>query len=182
MVRAPNAAGLTLVELLVALAVTAALLAALASTVATTLATWRRATTAVAATDELLAALDQIARDVRVAGYDPARRGHPALVTAARRRIVLAADLDGDGRIDRRSRERVTYRRSRRGDLLRVLGRQAMPIASHLAPRGLEFTFRDRHDAPVDPGDDPERIRTVTAILTTRDAGRVVGGARLLNR
>ncbi len=191
--RAVPLSGLTLVELLIGLAMTSIMLGALTSLVTVTLGTWRRSIAAAEAADEALAALDQITRDIRVAGYDPRQQGLPGLVKATTRRIAMAADLDADGRVDSRSKELIAYRRSRRGDLVRVVGRQAMPLLSGLAVDGLEFTYRDDQARRVDPRRHgaQNKISLVGVTLATRAAldgsqdraaTRVTGGARILSR
>jgi Tfp pilus assembly protein PilW len=187
---ARSAAGLTLVELLVGLGLVLAAAAILATLARTTLGAWRRAAAHAAATDEALGALEHLTRDLRVAGYDPLGRGVGGLVNAAADRVTITADLDGDGRIDARSAEHVAYQRARgSGDLLRVVGRQALPILSALAPDGLTLTYRDAEGGLVDAGrpEGARAVRTVAVALATRAAPprpavRVAGGARLLNR
>ena len=180
--------GLTLVELLVGLALTSVMLGAIASLVTATLATWRGAIAVTEATDDALAALDQITRDIRVAGYDPRQRDLPGLVDATPRRLSLAADLNADGTIDSRSKELIAYRRSRRGDLLRVVGRQAMPLLSGLAADGLQLAYLNAQARPIDPRRRGalQDIRLVTVTLVTRASegrasARVTGGARMLS-
>lgn len=183
-----EAGGLTLVELLIGLAMTSILLGALASLVTSTLALWQRSITVTEATDEAFAALDQITRDIRMAGYDPRQQDLTGLVAATPRRITLAADLDADGRIDQRSKELITYRQTPSGNLLRVVGRQAMPLLSGLTSDGLQFRFLDDQMEPIDPRhrDELDETRLISIALATRRgpdraAARIVGGARLLN-
>jgi len=191
--RARPRLGLTLVELLIGLALTSIMLGALASLVTVSLATWRRTLAVTDTTDEALAALDQITRDIRVAGYDPRRRDLRGVVRATPSRIALAADLDADGKINRRSKELITYRRSSGGDLMRVVGRQAMPMLSDLAADGLRLAYLDDQAQPINPRRRGalKDIRLVTVTLATsavrkgersRAAIRVTGGARILNR
>lgn len=187
------AGGLTLVELLIGLAMTSIMLGALASLVTVTLTTWRRSIAVTEMTDDALATLDQITRDIRVAGYDPRQRNITGLVAATPDRIALAADLDGNGKIDRRSKELITYRRTRSGSLLRVVGRQAMPLLSGLDADGLQFEYLDKQARPIDPRKHGalNDIRLVTVTLAARvgrndgpdrASTRVAGGARLLSR
>jgi Tfp pilus assembly protein PilW len=186
--RAP--AGLTLVELLVGLAIALVVVGALAALAQTTLGTWRRTHAATTATEEALSALDQMVRDLRQAGYDPRRRAAAGLGPFAADQVTLTADLDGDGRIDTRSREHVSYRRAgRSGDLIRVLGRQAMPLLTGLAADGLRLAYYDAAGAEIAPGDAgaADAVRVVVVTLVTRPtegraAVRVTGGARLLSR
>jgi Tfp pilus assembly protein PilW len=182
--------GTTIVELLAGVTLGLLVLAATAALLIAGLAAWERAGARAEAVAAAAAALDQIARDVRVAGYDPRAAGVAGIVAAGPARLELAADLDGDGAIDAGSEERVGYRRATSSaSLLRVVGAQAMPILSDLTSDGFRLRYFDGDGGELDPGD-PDAlaaVRLVTIDLATRSGPgappvRAGGGARLLNR
>ena len=182
--------GMTLVELLVGLVLGLCGAAAMTALLRGGAAAWERAGAHAEAASEVAGALDQLTRDLRVAGYDPAAAGFPALPVTAIDRVELASDLDGDGTIDPDSEERVGYRWSAAsGSLLRVVGRQSLPLLSDVAPSGFRLAYRDAAGAGLDPADPATAgaTRVVTVELATRTLGaqppvRVSGGARLVNR
>jgi Tfp pilus assembly protein PilW len=188
--RSNAAAGLTLVEMLVGIAIAMLACAALATLARSTLTAWRNAGAHAEAVGEALAALDHLTRDLRGGGYDPLAHGGVGLTAIAADEVTITADLDGDGSVDETSAEHVTYRRAESSDdLLRVVGRQAMPILGGLAPGGLRLQYHDAEGHALDPAGagSAAAARTVAIELATRatvsrPAVQVVGGARLLNR
>ena len=183
-------AGLTLVELMVATALGLLTMAAFTALLTTLLAARARAAESA---DTMLAAagaLDQIVRDVRLAGYDPAGRGIVAISGASATTVVLAADLDGSGDVDPASEEQITYRTAGGGDTLqRVVGQQSLPLLSDLAPDGLRFGYLDLDGVELDPRAPgaSAAVRAVTIELglratATHAALRLRGAGRLLNR
>jgi Tfp pilus assembly protein PilW len=188
MTRAPT--GVTLIEVLIGLVLGLGALAALTALVSGSLAARARAGAGAEALAATASAIDQIVRDVRLAGYDPLERGLAGMVAAAPASLVLQADLDGDGTIDGSSEERVTYRSSTAtGSLLRIVGTQTMPLLSNLAPGGFRLRYFDASGSELDPATPAatDAIRAVTVDLQTLPNGtipgvRMGGGARLLNR
>jgi len=183
-------AGLTVVELLLGLALGAVTLAAMVALSSASVAALQRATAGAETTTAVAGALDQMTRDIRLAGYDPRSRGIAAILDAGAALLETAADLDGDGAIDLDSEEHVTYRPSPSGDTLqRIVGRQSLPILSDLAPDGLRLRYFDTTGAEIDPATAgaTATIRFVAIELRTRaraahPAVALAGGARLLNR
>lgn len=182
--------GLSLVEVLIGLALGATALAALGGLLAASAAARTRAGARAEGLAAAAAAVDQITRDVRVAGHDPRRRGVHGILEATSTSLALEADLDGDGGVDPHSEEHVGYRLSAAGESLsRVVGAQAMPIVSELAPNGFLLRYFDATGAELDPArpQSADAVRLVTVDLAVRPAGtretlHVLGGARLLNR
>jgi hypothetical protein len=181
-------AGLTAIELMVGLGVAlvglAGASALLQGAQAALVRAGRHAELARAAAD----AVDQVARDVRTAGWDPERVGVAGLAAAESARLVLHADLDGDGAIDASSAEVVTWRRAAAGTLQRMLGAQTLPMVSHVPAGGFVLAYRDADGTELDPAapDTAVRARVVTVGVTARDPTTrwtvtVTGGARLLN-
>lgn len=188
---ADGANGATLVELIVGTALGLLVMLGLTSLLSVTLAARARAADRCEATTALAGAIDQITRDVRLAGFDPEARGVTALAGASATSIVIAADLDGNGSIDTASEEQVGYRLSGSGGdtLQRTVGRQSLPLLSELAVGGFRLRYLDGDGAELDPGapDALAGVRAVTvelALHATRAHGalRMKGGARLLNR
>jgi prepilin-type N-terminal cleavage/methylation domain-containing protein len=186
----PRDHGFTLLELLIGLALALVTLGAAAALCATSVKAWQQVSARGRALAAVTEALDAVARDVRLAGYDPRRRGIAGIAAADPSSITLTADLDADGTIDRRSEERVAYRRSpSSGGLLRVVGRQSMVMLPDVPPGGFHLRYFDARGAELDP----RRARTAVETrwigieIATREAGssttvHVASGARLLNR
>jgi Tfp pilus assembly protein PilW len=133
-----------LVGTLLALAVLSVLTAAIATGARLLLACGARGE----AEDTAQLALEALAFDVRRAGYDPAAGGVVAVREANADRLVLAADLDGDGAVDDASEEAVAYvcaLGARR--LSRLVGRQSLPLADGVL--GCSFRYLDRAGAAI---------------------------------
>jgi hypothetical protein len=153
-------------------------------------AAWERAGARAEMAVEVAGAVDQLTRDLRIAGYDPQAVGFAGLPLTASDRLELAADLDGNGAIDPDSEEHIGYRWSAAsGSLLRVVGRQALPILSDVASGGFRLAYFDRDGARLDPADPATgaATRVVTVELATvaddrHGAVRVSGGTHLVNR
>jgi Tfp pilus assembly protein PilW len=183
-----HARGLTVVELLVGLGLALAALAGASALLEATRAALHRAGRRAELARAVGDAVDQLARDVRVAGYDPRATGIVALATAAPSQLVLHADLDGDGTIDSASAEVIGWRLTGAGTLQRALGAQTMPIVSHVPAGGFALRYLDGDGAALDPTspETPRRARVIAVELTARDpstghAVSVAGGARVLN-
>ena len=110
MTAATEMRGLTLVELLVGMLVGLVAAAALTAVLRAGVAASIRAGTDAETAIEAAAALDQLVRELRVAGYDPTGSGVAPFVTTAADHVEIDADLDGSGTLDATSEEHVTYR------------------------------------------------------------------------
>jgi Tfp pilus assembly protein PilW len=182
--------GFTLLELLLGLTLGLGALAALTALLSASLAARTRAGQGCETLAATAAAIEEIARDVRLAGYDPQARGIGGIVAADAASLVLETDLDGDGAINASSEEHVAYRGSAgTASLLRVVGAQSMPLLSDVSPTGLTFRYRDASGATVDPTlpGALAAIRAVTIEIATLPnrtlpGVRLSGGARVLNR
>ncbi len=137
--HAGAAAGLALVELVVAAALGGLVAIAALSLLATHGRIARKAQAALERVDEAAWAMAVLSRDIELAGADPARAGVSALVAARPGGLVLASDRDGDGRIDRTSRERLAIEEGGDGRLIRSVGRQRMALLAGL--RAVRFRF-----------------------------------------
>jgi len=182
-------AGMTLIELLVGVALSLGAIVATGALLSSGAAARARAATGAEAFVEVAEAVDQLVRDVRIAGYDPTTRANAGLTHAGATLIELTADLDANGSIELDSAEHITYRPSVAGDSLqRVVGSQSMPIVSNLAPGGFRLRYFDASGTEIDPTlpEATASIRFVTCDLATSPVRplpgvRLSGGARLLN-
>ncbi len=133
------------------------------------------------------AAMDLMARDIRGAGYDPKNSGLTPIPSASASSIQVRADLDADGGTGGTS-EDVTY-----GEVVdpddatkRCLTRQGQPIVYNVDPGSLQFNygFADGgtgipDDTDTDDTNDLDDIRRVSIRLAVQtekpdpDTGRV---------
>jgi len=181
---------MTLVELLVGMGLALAGAAALTAVLRAGTAAWARAGARAAVAAEVGAAVDQVTRDLRVAGYDPTAAGFVPLSVTAADRVEIAADLDGNGAIDPDSEERIGYRVTTSStSLQRVVGRQTLPILSDVGAGGFRLAYFDRDGVRLDPANaaTATATRVVTVELTTiasrgQPAVTASGGVRLVNR
>ncbi len=183
-------AGLTLVELMIGTALAMATLATFTALLTSILAARARAAEAAEAMTAVASAIDQIVRDVRLAGYDPLGRGIAGISAASATAVVLAADLDGSGDVDPASEEQISYRTATGGDTLqRIVGQQSLPLLSDLAAGGFRIAYLDGSGVELNPSA-PGAIAAVRMIsvelalraTNTHGAVRMRGGGRLLNR
>jgi Tfp pilus assembly protein PilW len=181
---------MTLVELLIGMGLALAGAAALTAVLRAGTAAWARAGARAEVAAEVAAAVDQVTRDLRIAGYDPAAAGFVPLSVTAADRVEIAADLDGDGAIDPDSEERIGYRVATSStSLQRVVGRQTLPILSDVGASGFRLAYFDRDGVRLDPASaaTATATRVVTVDLATaaslgQPAVSVSGGVRLVNR
>ncbi len=184
-----RSSGLTLVELLVGVVLGLAVITAVAALLSSGTAARARAAAGGEVFAEVAEAVDQLVRDVRLAGYDPAGQSNAGIVHAEAAAIELTADLDADGSVDLDSEEHITYRPSTAGgSLQRIVGRQSMPIVSNLAPGGFRLRYFDVAGVEIDPTLPAAlaAVRYVTCTLNTQAVRplpgvRLSGGARMLN-
>lgn len=187
--RNVRARGTTLVELLVGMLLGLVAAAALTVVLRAGLAASVRAGGDAEATIESAAALDQLVRDLRIAGYDPGADGIAPFTLTAADRVEMQADLDGNGAIDAASEERIAYRVAASSrSVQRVVGTQSLPILSDVPSGGLRLAYRDAAGALLDPAAATTRsaARLVEIDLTVAPPGRPLlrlhGGVRLVNR
>lgn len=140
--------GFSLVEVLVALGLGLSL--AVAAVAATTTALRHLVRTALRAEAEDLAAMavEAFTLDVRRAGFDPRAAGAAPLAEATTARLVLDADLDGDGAIDSASEEHTTLACDvPSGRISRIVGSQSLPLANGVV--ACDFSYADRSGAAI---------------------------------
>lgn len=88
--------------------------------------------------------MQQIAADLAAAGIDPQRVVFPEPLRMGAHTFSRIADLDGDGEVDRHSREFVTLLVSSRGALIRSVGRQRMALLEGVLPQGFVLRAMER--------------------------------------
>ena len=88
--------------------------------------------------------MQQIAADLAAAGTDPQGVVFPEPLRMGANRFSRIADLDGDGEVDRHSREFVTLLVSSRGALIRSVGRQRMALLEGVKPQGFVLRAMER--------------------------------------
>jgi Tfp pilus assembly protein PilW len=123
--------GTTLVELVVALGLALMVVLAAVSASAAVLRLVTRTAIRLEADDLVHQAIEAFVFDVRRAGWDPRAAGVEAIAEATPSRLVLQADLDGDGAVDAGSEETTAWACDLAGRRLsRILGAQSLPLAS----------------------------------------------------
>jgi prepilin-type N-terminal cleavage/methylation domain-containing protein len=145
--------GFTLIELLVALLIGSVAICSEVALFRVHAQVARRTQSDINAAASAAWALSVVARDFELAGTDPLLVGVVALRQAGGERVVLDADLDGDGLVDPGSAERVTISWSAQGGgrLLRALGNQSMNIATRVPSAGFHIRYFDRDGAELLP-------------------------------
>jgi len=136
------------------------------------------------AEDTAQLAVEALLFDVRRAGYDPRGVGVEALAAADASRLVLRADLDGDGTVDAASEETITWvcnlavRR-----LSRLVGRQSLPLADDVTTCALGYLDATGTPLSIPPGGlaaaDRARVRSVTLALGLSPRGLARSATRL---
>lgn len=144
-------------------------------------------------------AMQRIASDLYMTGLDPQQRYSSDIssgISSDSERDNLAdrfalgmwqfsraADLDGDGQVDKRSSESVTIFVSPEGDLMREVGRQRMPLLEGLRPAGFELQGVDRFGAflarPVAAPTSGSGVARVLFKIDTVDAGALASSVAL---
>jgi prepilin-type N-terminal cleavage/methylation domain-containing protein len=171
--------GFTLVELLVATLIGSLIVGAQIALFRLHGSAARRSQAELVASDGAAWALAVVARDLELAGADPRGTGVSPLVSARADRVVLDADLDGDGHVDTASAERTTvyWSSSSGGRLLRQLGNQSTAIAARVPSGGFRLRYFDASGnelAPAAGGDlDPAalvQVRSMRLELTVAEA------------
>ena len=175
--------GSTLVDLLVGTTLGLGVLGALSATVGAGARLLTASAARGEAEDTAQLAVEAFLFDLRRAGFDAAGAGVAALREASPSRLVLEADLDGDGAVDPESEETTTWvcapavRR-----LSRLVGRQSMPLADGVTRCAL--TYHDAAGAPIVAAGaglapaDLARVRAVSLELALRLPGLAGEAAR----
>ncbi len=168
--------GAGLVELLVAAVLAVVVLGMLTAAVAGGARLLTTAGRRGEAEDTAQLALEALLFDVRRAGYDPRGVGVEPLAAAQASRLVLRADLDGDGTVDATSEETITWvcnLAARR--LSRLVGRQSLPLADDASTCALGYLDAAGTPLAIPPGGlaaaERARVRSVTLTLALSPQG-----------
>jgi len=154
-----DAAGVTLSELLVSCALSGMVLAGTYVLLDQGLRAYAAGAARVESLQAARAALERVARELRLAGRGPSAE-IPALLVAEPARVMVTADLDADGDNDA-SGERVTWQLVD-SILRRNAGAGAQPVANGV--RGLNLRYFDAADQPTT---DPAAVRSVEVTVQT---------------
>jgi type IV pilus assembly protein PilW len=147
--------GFTLIELLVAVAISGIVMAAIYSAYYTAQKNAIVQEDTAVMRQNLRAGLDLMAREIRMAGYDPAGTANAGITTAGSNSIIFTSDLDGDGAIA--ADENITYALSgtelqRNGQAVAenidALHFDYLPSATPDAIRSVQITLVARADNP----------------------------------
>jgi type IV pilus assembly protein PilW len=152
-----NEKAFTLIELLVAVAISGIVMAAIYSAYYTSQknAIVQEQTTAMR--QNLRAGLDVMAREIRMAGYDPTHSANAGIVTANSNSIVFTNDLNGDGDTGDTD-ENITYALGGTS-----LQRNGQAVAENI--NALNFVYLDGSgNVTANPGD----IRSVQITMVAR--------------
>lgn len=122
--------------------------------------------------DTAAMAVDVLTREVRMAGFSAGGTPLAGVIAAARERVEVAADFDGDGQTTG-ANEHIAYSYDpEKHALLRATGAASpQPLAVNLAAGGVAFSYFDaqgREIAAAAPGlslDERRRIRRIDVVL-----------------
>lgn len=165
--------GFSLVELLIAMAVGMVVLGAMYSVFTIQNKTLKNQEEIVAMQQNVRAGMDMMAREIGMAGYDPAGVNKDASsvnnfisVPVSDAQLQIRADLDGDGAIDATSQENVIYVFDTVNNrITRNIGAGAQAFVENV--NGFTFAYRDENDGPATTS---ASVRQVRITITGRTA------------
>jgi len=162
--------GFTLIELVVTLSIASFFLAALVGLVGSTSRSYRAQERMIDAQQDVRAAMDFMARDIRMAGADPMRSSGAGIVMAATKTLHFTADLNMNNAIDTGISEDVTYNYDSANQRIERITPTATPgkdrtdfLIENVA--AMSFTYLNNQDQAVVALDD---IVTVLLTITTQ--------------
>lgn len=162
--RAPSAPeqGLTLIELLIAMAISGLMLGTMMNLFITQRKTYAVQEQITEAIQNARTAMAMVAREVRMAGYNPTRAAFAGIVYSATQ-LQLQADYTGDGDVsDPDETVLYTYESSSQ-QLVRTTGGDPHVVANSV--QSVTFTYRDGTGTPTTTTAD---IRQVAVAITAR--------------
>jgi type IV pilus assembly protein PilW len=165
--------GFTLIELVISLAIGSIVLAGLVSFFITQQKHYNVREQVAAMQENTRMGLDFMARELAMAGYDPAETSGAGIVLANATTLQVTIDLNGNG-TTADAGENVTYGlydydKDGDQDLGRTVGGVTELIAEHIAALGFMYTLADG-TVTATPAD-PSQIRVVAITLTGRTSG-----------
>lgn len=174
-VSAADSRGFTLVELMVAMVMAVIIIGATVGMVKNSSRIYRTQERVAEAQQDVRAALDLMAHDIRMAGYDPMRDtlGSVAgVVTATATTFRFTMDLNASGGIDAGVWEDITYDFDAANNRLRLLtdGANAQTLIENVT--AMTFTYLDSDGATLGAPIDTNRITRVEISVqcSNRDA------------
>ena len=147
-----DSSGFTMVELMVALAMATFFIAVTFTMVDFSSQSYRAQERVVDVQQDMRAALNFIARDIRMAGYDPMRGSGAAIVAADGASLRFTADLNRSNTVDEAAEEQVTYAYNAANQTLdRILyqgtGSETAPVTLIENVSAFAFAYQDADDA-----------------------------------
>jgi type IV pilus assembly protein PilW len=156
--------GFTLIELLIATAISGLVLGTMVNMFITQRKTYAVQEQITEAMQNARTAMDMIAREVRMAGYNPTRAAFQGIPYSATQ-LQLQADRTGDGDVSDPDEDVLyTYNSSTR-QIIRTSGGVSYVVANHI--QSLTFMYRDGSGNPTTTTAD---IRQVAVTITARTA------------
>jgi Tfp pilus assembly protein PilW len=169
--RVTASAGSSLVELMISTLLLAILMAISYSFARAAFLSIRAQDAKSDAQEVMLMAVDLLTRELRLAGFSAAGGPLEAVRSAARERVEVAADFDGDGATDGPN-ELIAYSyNEEKRQLVRATGGASpQPLVRNVPPGGLRFTFFDASGSEIPSdcamaADQRKRIHRIDAVL-----------------
>ncbi len=174
--------GFSLIELMVALAIVSIVLAAIVGVFTNSSRLYTLENARAALQQEMRAALEIMARDIRMAAYDPKKKGKCKVEKASATHFRFSTDLDEDGKRDSSPSfpdcEVLSYRYKAATQEVQIIcgettgSMDAQPLigGTDINVTELDFQYRNNNDQPTTSGGD---IRGVIITMTAEiPAGR----------
>jgi type IV pilus assembly protein PilW len=166
--------GVTLVELLVALCIMAVMSVAIFGLMATLRRSFTTQSVASGVQESVRTAIDYMAEDIRMAGYDPKNKADARIEALTATSLRFTSDRNGNAEIENTDRERITFvydapnRRLQQVLYEGTASASTEVLISNVS--GVTFSYFDQNGAvTVEPDD----VRTVEVLLTVeQSAGR----------
>jgi type IV pilus assembly protein PilW len=159
-----NNRGFTLAELLVGLFISGVVMTTILSAYYSQKKSYAVQDQLAAMVQNLRAAMDSMAREIRIAGYDPTGLANAGIVVADTTSITVTEDLDGDGAIA--GDESITYALADSdGDGDTDLERNSNLIAENIDALNFVYMDTDNNQTAV-----PSKIRSVQITMVAKTA------------
>ena len=180
--RAENA-GFSMIELMIAISIVGVILIALSATFERSGRLYTTQNVSAALQEEVRASVEIMAREIRMAGYDPFKTGDFEIKTADATHLLFTLDLNEDGSVNNSSFpncERLSFRYSNANEALQIIcgeGTGAQDVQTLIGGlntdtrvTGMNFVFMDNQNNSTSFIED---IRGVVITLTAEaPAGR----------
>jgi prepilin-type N-terminal cleavage/methylation domain-containing protein len=165
--------GFSLVELMVAMAISLVVLGAMYSIFIGQNKTFSNQESFVEMQQSTRAAMDMMAREIGMAGYDPVRVNFDSNtannfsgVTVNASQLQIKADLNGDGVIDASNEETIVYAYDATNKrITRTIGGDTQPFAENMEPFTLAYLDGDGNVTAT-----PANVRRIRITITGRTA------------